>query len=210
VGGAAGLARSADYLRAFPDQVAVLLSVELCSLTIQLDDLSMANIIASGLFADGAVAALLSGRAAAQGPEIINTKAVFYPGTEDMMGWDISENGFRVILSPKLPELIKSRLAADVDSFLYEYGLRRGDIGCWVIHPGGPRILEAVQEALGLCENELEVSWECLARYGNLSSASVLKVLEEVMTRRRPRPGTLGIIAAMGPGFCAEFLLVRW
>jgi alkylresorcinol/alkylpyrone synthase len=210
VGGAIGLVRAADYLRAFPDQVAVLLSVEVCSLTIQLDDLSIANMIASGLFADGAVAALLGGAAAGEGPEIIHTKSVFYPETEDMMGWDISEKGFRVILSPKLPELIRSRLAADVDSFLNQHGLNRVDVGSWVIHPGGPKILEAVETSLGLCDGELAASWECLSRCGNLSSGSVLKVLEDVIAWHRPRPGTFGVIAAMGPGFCAELLLVRW
>jgi alkylresorcinol/alkylpyrone synthase len=211
VGGAVGLVRAADYLRAFPDQVAVLLSVEICSLTMQLDDLSVANMIASGLFADGAVAALLADEAAAgEGPEIIHTKSIFYPGTEDMMGWDISEKGFRVILSPKLPELIRARLAADVDAFLNEHDLSREDVGSWVIHPGGPKILKAVEASLELCNGELAASWECLSRCGNLSSGSVLKVLEEVIAHYRPRPGTLGVIAAMGPGFCAELLLVRW
>jgi alkylresorcinol/alkylpyrone synthase len=210
VGGAVGLVRAADYLRAFPGQVAVLLSVEVCSLTIQLDDRSTANMIASGLFADGAVAALLTGRGTVQGPEIVNTKSVFYPETEDMMGWDISEKGFRMILSPRLPELIRSHFATDVDCFLNENGISRKDVGSWVIHPGGPRILEAVEASLGLCERELEASWECLSRYGNLSSGSVLKVLEEVIARHHPEPGTVGVIAAMGPGFCAELLLVRW
>ena len=211
VGGAVGLVRAADYVRAFPDQIAVLLSVEICSLTIQRDDLSIANIISSGLFADGAVAALIAGGAtAAEGPEIIRTKSIFYPETEEMMGWDISEKGFRIILSPKLPQLIRSRLAADVDSFLDENGLRRKDIASWVIHPGGPKILEAVETALGLCDSELEASWECLSHCGNLSSGSVLKVLEEVIAHHRPQPGRFGVIAAMGPGFCAELLLVRW
>jgi alkylresorcinol/alkylpyrone synthase len=210
VGGAIGLVRAADYLRAFPNQVAVLLSVEVCSLTIQLDDFSTANLIASGLFADGAVAALLTGRQAAEGPTIVQTKSIFYPATEDVMGWEVSEKGFRVVLSPKLPHLIKSRFAGDVDSFLREHGLTRNDIGSWVIHPGGPRILEAVESCLGLCHSELRASWECLSDCGNLSSGSVLKVLEDVIARYRPRPGTPGIIAAMGPGFCAELLLVRW
>src|SRR6266851_193089 len=211
VGGAVGLVRAADYLRAFPGQGAVLLSVEVCSLTIRLDDRATANMIASGLFADGAVAAVLTGGGtAAEGPTIIYTKSVFYPETEDIMGWDISEKGFRVILSPKLPELIRARFGADVDSFLSEHGISREDIESWVIHPGGPRILEAVEASLGLCNRELEASWECLSRCGNLSSGSVLKVLEEVITRHRPRPGAFGVIAAMGPGFCAELLLVRW
>jgi alkylresorcinol/alkylpyrone synthase len=209
VGGAVGLVRAADYLRAFPGQVAVLLSVEVCSLTLQLGDRSVANMIASGLFADGAVAALLCD-SAASGPEIIATKSVFYPETEEMMGWDISEKGFRVILSPKLPELIRSRFAYDVDIFLQENGLARKDIKSWVIHPGGPKILQAVESSLELIDGQLAASWDCLARYGNLSSASVLKVFEEVMVRNRPAPGTSGVIAAMGPGFCAELLLLRW
>jgi alkylresorcinol/alkylpyrone synthase len=210
VGGAVGLVRAADYLRAFPDQIAVLLSVEVCSLTLQHDDRSIANLIASALFADGAVAALLSGKKAAEGPEIIHTKSIFYPNTEDVMGWDISEKGFRVVLSPKLAELIKSRFGADVDAFLDEHGLGREDIRSWVIHPGGPRILEAVESALSLYNGELEASWECLSHCGNLSSGSVLKVLEDVMVRHRPQPGIFGLIAAMGPGFCSELLLVRW
>jgi len=197
VGGAVGLVRAADHLRAFPSQVAVLLSVEVCSLTFQRDDRSVANMISSGLFADGAVAALVSNKTAATGPEIVRTKSIFYPQTEDMMGWDISEKGFRVILSPKLPDLIRSRFAKDVDAFLNENGVSRDDVGSWVIHPGGPNM-------------ELEVSWECLSQCGNLSSGSVLKVLEDVIVRRRPQPGTPGVIAAMGPGFCAELLLVRW
>jgi alkylresorcinol/alkylpyrone synthase len=137
VGGAVGLVRAADYIRAFPDQIAVLLAVEVCSLTIQLDDLSTANMIAIGLFGDGAVAALLTGEArTCDGPEIVRTKSVFYPETEDMMGWDISEKGLRIVLSPKLPELIKKRLAADVDSFLGESGVGREEIGSWVIQIG--------------------------------------------------------------------------
>jgi alkylresorcinol/alkylpyrone synthase len=126
------------------------------------------------------------------------------------MGWDISENGFAIVLSPKLPALIKDHLGADVDSFLAANRLRRADIKNWVFHPGGPRVLEAVELALGLRERELRLSWESLERIGNLSSSSVLCVLEDTMTSHRPPPGTMGIIAAMGPGFCSEFLLVRW
>ena len=211
VGGATGLVRAADYVRAFPNEISVLLAVEVCSLTIQPDDLSTANLIATGLFADGAVAAVLAGnRGEFDGPEVLCTKSVFYPGTEEMLGWDISERGLRVILSPKLPDLIRSRFGSDVGCFLAENGLHKEDIGSWAIHPGGPRILEAVECALGLRHSELEVSWDCLARFGNLSSGSVLQVLEETMTGRRPPTDTLGVIAAMGPGFCAELLLVRW
>lgn len=211
VGGAAGLTRAADYVRAYPKQAAALLSVELCSLTIQRDDVSTVNLISTGLFGDGAAAAILTGaERSANGPSILDTRSVFYADSEHVMGWDISESGFRIVLSPELPKLIKRHLAEDVDAFLAKHGLGRHDIGNWVIHPGGPKILEAVESALGLCQRELMVSWECLSRVGNLSSGSVLLVLEEVLRSRRPEAGTLGIIAAMGPGFCSELLLVKW
>ncbi|HUA36631.1 MAG TPA: 3-oxoacyl-[acyl-carrier-protein] synthase III C-terminal domain-containing protein [Candidatus Binataceae bacterium] len=209
VGGAIGLTRAADYVRAYPNENAVLLSVELCSLTIQLGDVAMPNIIATGLFGDGAVATIV-GPQAGTGPEILASKSVFYPETEDIMGWDVSEKGFGIILSARLPDLIRARLRSDVDSFLASHKLSRSDLGSFVLHPGGPKILQAVEEALELKNCELAPSWDCLARYGNLSSGSVLIVLEEVMQRRRPVPGTLGLVMAMGPGFCSEMVLIRW
>lgn len=211
VAGAAGLARAADHVRAYPDGVAVLLSVEVCSLTMRLDDLSTANLIATGIFADGAAAAVVAGtRRPSPGPEILDHRAAFYPDTEDIMGWDISEKGFAIVLSQKLPALIIDNLADDVDAFLAANGLARRDIGSWVIHPGGPKVLQAVETALDLHERELRLSWESLERIGNLSSGSVLCVLEDTMTHHRPPAGTMGLIAAMGPGFCSQFVLVRW
>lgn len=211
VAGAAGIARAADYVRAFPDQAAVLLSVEICSLTLQRDDLSLANQISAALFADGAAAVVVTGdRVESSGPEIIDTRSSFYPNTEDVMGWAISEKGFRIVLSPEVPEVIREHLGADVDAFLCAHGLTRADIGCWVLHTGGPKVLEATQAALGISSAELDASWEMLRRTGNLSSASVLLVLEEIMTHRRPEPGTWSLLAAMGPGFCAELVLLRW
>ena len=211
VAGAAGISRAADYVRAYPGQVAVLLSVELCSLTLQRGDISMANLISSGLFGDGAAAVIVAGSECGfSGPKILATRSVFYPETEEMMGWKVSENGFRIVLSREVPNLVRRNLARDVDEFLAERGLTRGDIGSWVLHTGGPKILEATAETLGLKNGELDVSWVCLRRMGNLSSASVLLVLEEVMKNRRPEPGTLGLLAAMGPGFCSELLLLEW
>ncbi len=211
VGGAVGITRAADHVRAYPGQVAVLLAVEICSLTLQLEDFSTANLIATGLFADGAGAVVVAGaERVGGGPEILGSRSFFYPDSEEVMGWKISERGFQVVLSPRLPALIKDRLRADVDLFLSGYGLSRAEVGSWVMHPGGPRVLDAIQEALGLSDRELTASWECLSRHGNLSSASVLMVLEEVTMNRRPAPGTLGMIVAMGPGFCAELILLRW
>ncbi len=211
VAGAAGLARAADYVRAYPDRVAALLSVELCSLTWQRDDMSVANLISSGLFGDGAAAVLVAGeKVTRRGPRIMATHRVFYPGTEGVMGWDISEKGFRIVLSPDVPKVVTENLGRDVDSFLAAQGLSRKDIGSWIMHTGGPKVLEATEESLGLSREALAVSWEALRRVGNLSSASVLVVLDEVMKHRRPAPGTRSILAAMGPGFCAEMLLLEW
>ena len=211
VAGAAAISRAADYVRAYPDQVAVVLSVELCSLTLQRQDVSMANLISAGLFGDGAAAVVVAGaECGISGVSILATRSVFYPDTEEMMGWDISEKGFQIVLSREIPDLVRKNLARDLDDFLAERGLARADIGTWVLHTGGPKILEATQDALGLNDGELQVSWDCLRRTGNLSSASVLVVLEEVMKNRRPEPGTLGLLAAMGPGFCSEFVLLQW
>jgi alkylresorcinol/alkylpyrone synthase len=146
----------------------------------------------------------------ANGPEILATRSVFYPNSEHVMGWDISEKGFRIVLSREVPEVVHEHLASDVDAFLEEQGLSRSDIGSWILHTGGPRVLEATAAALDLPEDALAVSWDCLRRTGNLSSASVLVVLEEVMTKRRPAAGTYSLLAAMGPGFCSELVLLRW
>jgi alkylresorcinol/alkylpyrone synthase len=211
VAGAAGIARAADYVRAFPNHVAALLSVELCSLTLQRDDISMANLISAGLFGDGAAAVIVTGAERnTGGPEILATRSVFYPQTEHIMGWDISEKGFQIVLSPNLPDLIVEHLGHDVDSFLGDFGLTRKDIGRWILHTGGPKILEATATALELPREALDVSWESLRKVGNLSSASVLLVLEEVFRHRRPAAGTYSLLAAMGPGFCSELVLLRW
>jgi alkylresorcinol/alkylpyrone synthase len=211
VAGAAGLARAADYVRAFTDQVAAVLSVELCSLTWQREDVSVANLISTGLFGDGAAAAIVAGADTEfEGPEILATRSVLYPDTEKVMGWEVSENGFRVMLSPDVPKVVREHLREDVDAFLAEHGLGRDRIGSWIIHTGGPKVLEAVQESLDLPEGALDRSWECLQRVGNLSSASVLVVLEDVLARGGGEPGTYSVLAAMGPGFCSELLLLRW
>jgi alkylresorcinol/alkylpyrone synthase len=185
--------------------------VELCSLTWQRRDTSVANIISSGLFGDGAAAVILTGeKLPRRGPQVLATKSTFYPGTEDAMGWEISENGFKIVLSADVPAIIERNLAKDVDEFLGDNNLQRTDIGAWIMHTGGPKVLEATAAALDLAPEALEASWRCLRKVGNLSSASVLLVLEEYMNRRRPAAGTYSILAAMGPGFCSELVLLRW
>ncbi|HTW44055.1 MAG TPA: 3-oxoacyl-[acyl-carrier-protein] synthase III C-terminal domain-containing protein [Acidobacteriaceae bacterium] len=211
VAGAAGLARAADYVRAYPGQIAVLLSVELCSLTWQRDDLSIANFISSGLFGDGAAAVMVAGEdAGLSGPRIVANRQMLYPDTEYVMGWDISEKGFQIVLSPDVPIVVRENLGQDVDAFLATQGLSRCDIGSWIMHTGGPKVLDATEEALGLDRSTLQLSREALKRVGNLSSASVLVVLDDVMRQHRPQAGTYSLLAAMGPGFCSEMMLLQW
>jgi len=209
--GAAGVARATDYLRAYPKQVALMLAVELCSLTLQREDLSIANLIASGLFGDGAAAVLLSGAAhAATGPRVVATRSVFYPDTEEVMGWEFRDSGFKVVLSPRVPEVVRAHAGRDVDAFLADLGLDRRSVRHIVAHPGGPKVLEALEAALELPAGALERSWHSLRTVGNLSSASVLFVLGDLLDAGVARAGDLGLMAAMGPGFCAELVLMSW
>ena len=211
VAGAAGLARAADAVRAGRNEIAALLAVELCSLTLQRDDLSVANLIASGLFGDGAAAVLVGGGdRPGRGPRVVATRSVFYPDTERVMGWDIVDSGFKVVLSPQVPQLVRERVRSDVDAFLVANGFTRRDVRHWICHSGGPRVLEAFEQALELPRTALQRTWDSLEQVGNLSSASVLFVLDDLLGSREARPGDLGLLIAMGPGFCSELVLLRW
>lgn len=214
VGGAAGIARVADYLRAYPEQIAMLLSVELCSLTLQRDDASVANLISTGLFGDGAAAVLMAGAghplAARAKPAVIDSCARFFPDSEQMMGWAIVDTGFKIVLDPAVPDLVERELPRVIDPFLAAHGLARDDIAAWIVHPGGPKVIRAIQRALGLRDAQVEASREALAKCGNLSSASVLFLLDEFRRRRAPEPGSHGLLFALGPAFCAELVLLRW
>ena len=212
VAGAAGIARVSDYLRAYPKETALLLSVELCSLTLQRDDVSIANVIASGLFGDGAAAVVMRGADVARtgGPRVLATRSVFYPDSERIMGWDFVDSGFKVVLSAKVPELVTANIRGNVDAFLDAHGLDRSRIAHWVAHTGGPKVLQAFERALELPESALRRSWASLKEVGNLSSASVLFVLSELQCSGDARPGEYGVLMAMGPGFCAELVLLQW
>jgi alkylresorcinol/alkylpyrone synthase len=211
--GAAGLTRASDVLRAFPDEIAVLLSVELCSLTLQREDLSIPNVVATGLFGDGAAAVVLGGgeRPPRPGaPRVVATRSVFYPDTERVMGWDVVDSGFKILLSANVPEVVSAHLGQDVDVFLGDQGLARADVAHWIAHTGGPKVIEAIRTSLGLSSEALEPTLRSLREVGNLSSASVLFVLGDHLAAGRARPGDYGLVAAMGPGFAAELLLLRW
>jgi alkylresorcinol/alkylpyrone synthase len=212
VAGAAGIARLHDYLRGAPDDVGVLLSVELCSLTMQRGDHSTANLVASGLFGDGAAAVVAVGEARAAdalGPRVLDSRSHLYPDTQRTMGWDVTSTGLQIVLDAAVPELVHEFLGDDVRGFLAEHGLTVGDIDAWVSHPGGPKVIEAIQDVLDLPADALELTWRSLAEVGNLSSSSVLHVLRDTIDKRPPAD-TAGLLMAMGPGFCSELVLLRW
>jgi alkylresorcinol/alkylpyrone synthase len=217
VAGAAGVARLHDHLVGHPDAVAVLMSVELCSLTLQRDDASVPNLVASGLFGDGAAAVVAAGdRRAAQlvdagrvQPEVLATRSRLYPDSERTMGWDVGAGGLKIVLDGNVPDVVRRYVGDDADRFLADQGLRREDVEWFVAHPGGPKVLEALQDALGVGRDALAVTWDSLRRVGNLSSASVLHVLADTLETRPPRPGAYGLMLAMGPGFCSELVLLR-
>jgi alkylresorcinol/alkylpyrone synthase len=215
VAGAAGIARMHDFLRGRPDGAAALVSVELCSLTLQRTDLTIPNLIASGLFGDGSGAVVATGSARpdispAAGPTVVDTRSRFYPDTEDVMGWEVEDTGLRIVLSPAVPQMVLDYLRDDVDGFLAEHGLTRSDIASWVCHPGGPKVLSAFQTALELPREALQLTWDSLGEVGNLSSSSVLFVLRDTLAKRPPPVGSYGMMLAMGPGFCSELVLLRW
>ena len=214
VGGAAGIARTADYLRGHPQEAVILFAVELCSLTLQRDDLSIANLVASGLFGDGAAAVLMVGddhpQAQAGLPRVMDSQSQFFPETEHIMGWDVTNSGFKVMLSADIASLAQSEVRPSMEAFLDRHKLTIADIDHWLVHPGGPRVIEALGDGLGLPEEALALSWETLAEVGNVSSASVLLILEKKMKRVQPKPGEWGVLMAMGPAFCAELVLLQW
>ena len=210
VGGAAGVARMHDYLLAFPDHVAVLLAVELCSLTLQRNDFSIANLVATSLFGDGAGAVVTKGAALTPvGPRVLATRSRLYPDTEDVMGWNIGSSGFQVKLSAEVANVAEKYLGEDVRNFLADHGLTPSDISTWICHPGGPKVIEAVEQTLDLPVNALDHTRKSLRDNANLSSVSVLDVLRANMADPPP-PGSFGLMMAMGPGFCSELVLLAW
>lgn len=214
VAGAAGMARVHDYLRGAPDHTAALVSVELCSLTRPALEPTIGSLVGSALFGDGAAAVVAAGENRAEkidaaGPEVLATRSRMYPDSLDIMGWKIGRDGFQLILSPHLPELIERYLADDMNGFLGDHDLTVADIATWVSHPGGPKVMEAITAALDLGDDALELSWRSLAEVGNLSSSSVLHVLRDTIAKK-PEAGKPGLLMAMGPGFCTELVLLRW
>ena len=210
VAGAAGTARVHDYLRAFPNQVAALLAVELCSLTVQREDRSIANLVASSLFGDGAAALIATGAdRPAAGPKLLATRSRTYPDTEEVLGWNIGTDGFRIVLSVEIATIVEKYLGEDVHNFLADYGLTTADVSRWVLHAAGPKVIDAVENVLDLPADAFDLTRKSLRDNGNLSSVSVLDILQDTMTDPPP-PGSFGLMIAMGPGFSAELVLLSW
>jgi alkylresorcinol/alkylpyrone synthase len=222
VAGAAGLSRLHDYLLAWPGRTGALLAVELCSLTLPKTTVTTADLVASALFGDGAAALVAAGEAAAgetgatgagparRVPEVIATRSEVYPDSADTLGWRLGDDGFRIVLTAELAEVVERRLNGSVTAFLAEHGLTLDDIGSWICHPGGPKVLDAAQRALKLPDSALTASRRSLSQAGNMSSVSVLHILELTAGQDRPAPGTFGLMIGLGPGVSAELLLLRW
>jgi alkylresorcinol/alkylpyrone synthase len=210
VGGASALARAHDFLRGFPDARVLVIAVELPSLSLQRDDTTPANLVASALFGDGAAAAVLTARGDRPGVRVLETLSHIFPASTGALGFDLHEDGFHSVISKDIPAILKSEIAALVDKLAARGGLTREDLTCFVLHPGGKKILGAVEDGLGLPREATQPSWDVLRDYGNQSSASVLFVLHEWLTRRQTPAGSHGVLAAFGPGLTTEMLLLRW
>jgi alkylresorcinol/alkylpyrone synthase len=211
VAGAAGLARLHDYLLAWPGHAAAVLAVELCSLTLPRTEVTTADLVASALFGDGAAAVVATGSApVSRFPQVIATKSEVYPDSADTLGWRLGAEGFRIVLTADLAEVVERQLNGSVTAFLGEHGLTIDDIRRWICHPGGPKVLDAAQRALKLPDSALAASRRSLAEAGNMSSVSVLHILELTADSDPPAPGSFGLMIGLGPGVSAELLLLRW
>jgi alkylresorcinol/alkylpyrone synthase len=207
--GAMAISRATDYLRAHPGANVLIIAVELPSLTFQRKDISQANLISSILFGDGAAAVLVTGQPK-PGPRVMVTETYTFPDSLGAMGFDLRDSGFHILLAKDVPEMIGARIKGLVDCFLTRQGKTRKDIKGWILHPGGARLLGNVEQELGLCKCDTQPSWDILRDVGNLSSATILFILQEWLEKRPLKTGDYAMAAAFGPGFSAEFLLLQW
>ncbi|MFB3903349.1 MAG: type III polyketide synthase [Acidobacteriota bacterium] len=205
--GVASLARAAELSSTLKNRYVLLVTVELCSLTFQLSDLSKANLVASSLFGDGAAALLIG--AQGEGPEILDSYSHLWEDSEDIMGWELVDTGLKVRLSRDIPSLVRTEMPKLLDASAAAWRVSRGDIRHYVLHPGGAKVLEAFAETTCIDPDVLEHSYWVLHDYGNMSSPTVLFALRHLLDTT-PRTGDLGLMLAFGPGFCAEQVLFRW
>jgi alkylresorcinol/alkylpyrone synthase len=203
------ISRSADYLRAHPGGNVLIIAVELPSLTFQRKDISQANLISSILFGDGAAAVVVTGQQK-PGPRILATETYTFPDSLGAMGFDLRDSGFHILLAKDVPEMIGAKIQGLVHEFLARCGRVQSDIKGWILHPGGARLLGNIEKELGLCKCDTQPSWDILKNVGNLSSATILFILQEWLEKRPLKAGEYALAGAFGPGFSAEFLLLQW
>lgn len=210
--GVAGMNRINDYLVGHPEKAALLMVTELCSLTFQLKDESISNMVGTTLFGDGSGAVLLVGKKHKMAKdahfEILSTESIFYPETQRLMGWDMIDSGFQLVLSNDIPGLVKEKVGKNIDEFLTKNNMSRNDINFYIAHPGGPKVLDAICETMELSKDKLGLSFESLSKYGNASAASVINVLEKSISSDIDTH-KIGLMMAMGPAFSLELSLVR-
>ena len=217
-GGAAGLARGFEYCKAFPHAKVLVLSIELCSLTFQKNDLSKSNLIGMSLFADGVACACLIGDEVEANiysnlksiPAIIGTESTLMKDSLDVMGWDIKNEGLYVVFSKDIPSIISSWLKTNVIEFLHNYQLTLDDLSHFIAHPGGKKVLEAYEKALGYNKDMTAISLEGLTECWSMSSATVLYVLKRFMESDQVHTEEHGLAVALGPGFSSELVLLQW
>ena len=207
--GAMAISRAADFIKSNPGANVLIISVELPSLTFQRKDISQANLISSILFGDGAAAVVVTGQSK-PGPRVLVTETYTFPDSLGAMGFDLRDSGFHILLAKDVPEMIGERIEELVHGFLERHGKSRQDIKGWILHPGGARLLGNIEEKLGLCKCDTQPSWDILGNVGNLSSATILFILQEWLEKRPLKAGEHAMAAAFGPGFSAEFLLLQW
>ncbi|MBI3895294.1 MAG: type III polyketide synthase [Acidobacteria bacterium] len=207
--GAAALAKASEFIRAFPGSTVLVIAVEIPSLTFQREDLSQANLISTVLFGDGAAAVVVTGRPA-NGPRVLGTDSYLFPHSLDAMGFDLKDNGFHIVLSKDVPQLIRDHIKGLLTRFLARHNLTQEQLSVFILHPGGQKLLLYMEEELSLSRCDTQFSWDVLSEYGNLSSASVLFVLQECFKKRKMAGGEYGLMAAFGPGFSSEMLLLKW
>jgi alkylresorcinol/alkylpyrone synthase len=203
------LSRAREFVHAFTGSNALVVAVELPILTFQPCDRSADNLVACALFGDGASAALVSGHAVL-GARIVDTMSCLIPDTLDAMGFDLREHGFHIVLNKAVPDLLRGQIRTLVERFLDRHGLRFGQLAAFVLHPGGKKILNYLEEELCIEREKTQPSWDVLCDYGNLSSATLLFVLRDWLTERRPASGAYGLMAGFGPGLSVELLLLEW
>ncbi len=207
--GAVALSRARELVAACPGTTALVIAVELPTLTLQHGDPSPANIVSAAIFGDGAAAAVVTDRPG-PGARIVDTESYLFPDSLDAMGFDLRDGGLHIVLSKDVPDLVRDGITEPVERLLRRHGLDVEQLSFFVLHPGGKKILTYLEEKLGLPRAATQCSWDVLRDYGNLSSASVLFVLHAHAAGRPPTAGAYGLMAAFGPGFSAELLLLQW